>query len=228
MKYFSLIIVLSFFAVASVTSCKKKSHNTPTPISSYSFTDSGNMYTFNTISFKSTAPKGCTYIWKFGDGATSNDSFPTHIYYNADSFAVTLIVNNDSAHATHNIVYISSTTQRMSGNYKHCKEGGKVQSTKWPIDFAGIFYGIDPSTFSFSISVSNEASISLADSVSHVYNVTKVLNRNDAIGTDHTITFTNTTSTEYVTYDFLSDNIYYGLVDTTTPGSYSIDAFMIR
>lgn len=227
MKYFYLV-VLTIAAIAGVISCKKKSSSTPKPVYSYSFTDSGNMYTFNTISFRSAAPKGCTYIWKFGDGGTSNDSFPTHVYTTADSFTITLIVNNDSAHATSGKLHISSTTGRIGGNYPHCHEGGKVQSVKWPINFPGIIYNTDISNFAFSIKVNNEVSVSLADSVSHVYNATIILNRNDAIGTDHSITFVNGTSTQYLTYDFVSDNIYYGLVDTSTPGSYAIDAFMIK
>ena len=38
-----------------------------------------------------------TYLWDFGDGSTSTDSIPTHVYLHSGHFQVHLIVNNDTS-----------------------------------------------------------------------------------------------------------------------------------
>lgn len=38
-----------------------------------------------------------TYLWDFGDGSTSTDSLPTHVYLHSGHFQVNLIVNNDTS-----------------------------------------------------------------------------------------------------------------------------------
>jgi gliding motility-associated-like protein len=44
--------------------------------------------------FTNTSVAGQTYSWKFGDGGTSNAMNPSHIYNNAGTYSVTLIVND--------------------------------------------------------------------------------------------------------------------------------------
>ncbi len=46
------------------------------------------------VYFHSTAPLGSNFLWTFGDGGTSTDSVPDHIYLVSDSFLVTLIINS--------------------------------------------------------------------------------------------------------------------------------------
>ena len=232
MKQTYLIMILFVAAVMSVMGCKKKSNTKPVtpppPVSSYDFTYSGNMYTFSMVSFKSAAPAGSTYLWKFGDGATSTDSMPSHAYSSPDSFVATLTVNNDSAHATYHGFKINSTVQKMGGNYVNTKEGGIVQNNMWPINFS-IFYSIDPSDYTFSITVLNESSISLKVSNSGTLLSTKTFYASDSLGTGTTATFIQITNSEFVTYDFTHNHIYYddAVLDLSS-GKYDIDAFQLQ
>ncbi len=63
----------------------------PDPIASFTFTNnSTNTAVFNT------STTGSTYVWLFGDGATSNVQNPTHIYASSGTFDVTLVVTSNS------------------------------------------------------------------------------------------------------------------------------------
>ncbi|MCD6010986.1 MAG: cell surface protein [Flavipsychrobacter sp.] len=48
----------------------------------------------------------CSYLWDFGDGNTSADSFPVHTYADTGQYSVTLLVNNNSAYALKRTVSI--------------------------------------------------------------------------------------------------------------------------
>lgn len=47
------------------------------------------------VNFSNTTPNGTSYIWAFGDGDSSTDENPTHLYTSNDTFVVTLTVAND-------------------------------------------------------------------------------------------------------------------------------------
>ena len=47
-----------------------------------------------------------TYLWNFGDGNTSISATPNHIYSDTGSFAVTLVVDNDTAQTLHTTIRI--------------------------------------------------------------------------------------------------------------------------
>ena len=60
------------------------------PLQAYS--PSGNAVTFT----DQTNPGNWTYLWRFGDGATSTVQNPTHVYTDVGDYNVTLIVSNAS------------------------------------------------------------------------------------------------------------------------------------
>ena len=52
------------------------------------------------VNFSNTTPNGTSYIWAFGDGDSSTDENPTHLYTTNDTFVVTLSVTNDCGTTT--------------------------------------------------------------------------------------------------------------------------------
>jgi gliding motility-associated-like protein len=50
----------------------------------------------NNFSFTNTSNGGSTYLWNFGDGASSSLQNPTHSYTNANTYTVKLIVTNSN------------------------------------------------------------------------------------------------------------------------------------
>lgn len=50
-----------------------------------------------TISFTNTSVgEGLTYLWNFGDGATSTNANPVHTFVNAGTYSVSLTVTNEN------------------------------------------------------------------------------------------------------------------------------------
>jgi len=107
-KFIAAFILLSGIVVFTF-SCKKD-NNANRVTATYNFSYAGTLAVGDTIRFSSTAPGTSSFLWKFGDGVTSADSLPYHIYTTGDSFIVTLIINNDSAHAIQKILHIGSTS----------------------------------------------------------------------------------------------------------------------
>lgn len=64
----------------------------------FDFAYSGIPVADNSISFSSTADTGTVFLWNFGDGSTSVNSLPTHVFQSNGSFEVTLTLNNDITH----------------------------------------------------------------------------------------------------------------------------------
>lgn len=54
----------------------------------------------NTVDFLSTIDGGTTFSWDFGDGGTSTDKDPTHIYTKNGTYTATLTVTNDCGTVT--------------------------------------------------------------------------------------------------------------------------------
>jgi gliding motility-associated-like protein len=51
-------------------------------------------FSTNNFSFTNTSTGGVTYLWFFGDGTTSTDTNPVHVYASANAFTVKLIVTS--------------------------------------------------------------------------------------------------------------------------------------
>jgi PKD repeat protein len=88
-----LCVAVILFASVS-WSCKKKSTATDYVIT-FDFSYSGTACPGGIITFKASAPPDGHLYWDFGDGTTSTETTPKHTFNAADTFNVTLIINND-------------------------------------------------------------------------------------------------------------------------------------
>jgi PKD repeat protein len=70
---------------------------TPTPVASFTEAPGNNSYT---IAFTNTTTNGTTYNWDFGNGQSSTNASPTHVYTQNGSFTVTLVANNGTCSST--------------------------------------------------------------------------------------------------------------------------------
>lgn len=88
------------------------------------------------IKFKNTSANGKTYLWNFGDGATSTEFEPVHTYKSSGTFTVKLVVKNDesctapdsiiiSVKVKNQQVYALPTTKSVcTGDTVHFSAGG--------------------------------------------------------------------------------------------------------
>ena len=103
---FAVIGLLAF----SFSSCKKET--TPAPTVTVFASVSG----YN-VAFTATATNAKTYAWEFGDGNTSGEVNPVHIYMQSGSYTATLTVTGDggTATATSDIVIVASKLEMLTG-----------------------------------------------------------------------------------------------------------------
>lgn len=93
----------------------------------------GNTISFN--DFSTNTPT--TWAWDFGDGTTSNQQNPTHVYSNAGNYTVTLTVTNASgSNSTNSSITVNSlpTLTLVSNDPDNlvCDNGGLVTLTATP------------------------------------------------------------------------------------------------
>jgi PKD repeat protein len=91
---FFMQIALLFGAIVLVTfaSCDKEEEPAPDPVASFQYEVSET--NFLEVSFRSFSQNAVSYSWNFGDGGTSTEENPTHIYEEAGTYQVTLTVEN--------------------------------------------------------------------------------------------------------------------------------------
>ncbi len=118
MKYiYSLLI----FIICSTESCTKKKVEPIAPIASFTFELGKN----GEVKFKNTSQNAIGYQWEFGDGKSSIEINPTHIYKTENTYNVKLIVSS-----TENIkneivqeININNFTPKASFSYEIGEKG---------------------------------------------------------------------------------------------------------
>ncbi len=88
------LAIISIFSL-SILSCKKES--TPAPTVQISFSVDGYQ-----VAFTALVTNADTYAWDFGDGKTSTEQNPVHVYEQSGKYDVSLTVNGKGGSATAN------------------------------------------------------------------------------------------------------------------------------
>lgn len=89
-KIFTLIAVIPLFAL---TSCEPE-EEVLDPVASFQYEVSED--NFLEVSFTNFSQNAVSYSWDFGDGGTSTDENPTHVFAEEGSYTVTLTATNES------------------------------------------------------------------------------------------------------------------------------------
>jgi PKD repeat protein len=100
-----LKVILNYciiFSVFTNISCKKDTPTTPPvlPIAEFGFSGSNNTFAPAKIVFTNNADNADEWLWDFGDGETSTEKTPTHIFQTAGSFEVSLRAKNKASGGT--------------------------------------------------------------------------------------------------------------------------------
>lgn len=117
-RFALIVIVLFFFCMAP--GCKKKDTSADNYTVTFDFSYTGVPCPGSQIHFKAAAPPGVSLHWDFGDGTSSTDSTPSHIYNSVDSFNVTLVINGNPLYTVSKKVAVFKAplyTQNLAGNY---------------------------------------------------------------------------------------------------------------
>ncbi len=93
MRYFHSKLLFAASLTIICFSYSRCSKSTDSLVVDFSY--SGAPCAGDSLSFASTIKNGSTYLWDFGDGITSAQSAPVHIYSDTGSYTVTLVINNN-------------------------------------------------------------------------------------------------------------------------------------
>ncbi len=150
---------------ACLSSCHK-SPNAKTSATAYDFSYTTNLFLGDTILFTGIAPAGATFLWNFGDGASSTDPAPVHIYtvipchndspnaYTSvlDKYMVTLTVTQGGTHSIVKYLQINPPVSRFiaAHSWKHFIYSGPHPGydTTYLADTAFAINMVDTATFS--------------------------------------------------------------------------------
>jgi PKD repeat protein len=216
--------VFFFLAFILLTGCSKTAKP---PAATYDFSYSGTLYTYETVTFQSTA-QGKKLLWNFGDGSTSSDSVPTHTYRTSGTYAVMLIVNGDPEHSITKPVSILPTTGRMalSGLYNTASEFDQLKY--WPIDHSVYLYTNGWPPAKFVISPTSDSTLIVTDSFTVTYKFTESYVKIDSLCNDTMLVFTSH-KYPFLLYDHKNDRILFDLVFNGDPGpGYMIRSYKLR
>lgn len=133
-NYFMTIMMLAV-SIILLKACKEEDPP-PEPVATFQYEASETNYL--EISFTNFSSDGESFAWDFGDGNTSTEENPVHVYSEAGTYNVTLTVTNATGTATFeeevNVVDPLATYKFISG---------EVEKT-WIIQREGIALGIGP------------------------------------------------------------------------------------
>ena len=88
--------------------------NKPLPVAGFSLLNVG-----LTGVFTNTSTGGTSYLWDFGDGQTSTEFSPSHVYNSAGTYSVTLTVTNECGSDTHGplpVTVVNAGIEEAAGN----------------------------------------------------------------------------------------------------------------
>jgi hypothetical protein len=154
---------------ATLVCCKKNNNSLPVIVNP-DFSYKGILVTDENISFYN-GSSNITWSWNFGDGGSSKEPAPVHVYTAGGTYTVSLTINGDVAHTTRKAITIAKNpgyTKSMGGLrlWRHTSNlvtpsGGSV--THYPDTSFAVEY-IDPLTVAIGGSIFSYSGSSNGDS----------------------------------------------------------------
>jgi len=92
-QYTQIILVIVFL----LTACTDEDPTTPDAKACFSIEPSSSIMVGDTIEFLNCSENSGDYIWSFGDGLTSQDDSPNHIFASAGEYDVMLVAINETS-----------------------------------------------------------------------------------------------------------------------------------
>ncbi|NQT78602.1 MAG: PKD domain-containing protein [Bacteroidetes bacterium] len=92
---FRVLLLVGVVSFVTLNSCKKnddEDSGTANPVASFQFVVSAT--NFLEVSFTNYSQNATSYSWNFGDGESSTEKDPVHVYANAGSYTVALTASN--------------------------------------------------------------------------------------------------------------------------------------
>ncbi len=189
-----------------------------TPTAAFSTNTTGSM-----VSFSNTSTNATSYEWIFGDGNSSNETFPSHTYNMDGTYLVTLIAYNDcgASTASQNVVITSpplaAFTADITGGCAPLMVSYTDQSSANADSWNWSFPGGTPAT---STEQNPVVEYTTAGNYSAILTVSNVAGANTAIQTDY-ITISDTPTADFSTN--ISGNNVTFINASTGADSYSWD-----
>ncbi len=124
------ILISALFAVAVLTGCEE---DPVFPLAAFTYEPS-EVTVYDQVTFTNESADATSYAWDFGDGNTSTEENPTHVYMSAGTYAVKLVATNADGDAD---VEITIVVNEPDNNYT----------------LDGVVYSIDSEMFWYSVSM---------------------------------------------------------------------------
>jgi len=87
------MFIMSLFALVTLVSCEDEPEPVDNPVASFQFAIDATNYL--QVAFTNYSQNATTYSWAFGDGETSTEMNPVHVYAEAGMYTVALTAAND-------------------------------------------------------------------------------------------------------------------------------------
>jgi PKD repeat protein len=134
-------LLIGILSLVIFNSCKKDDDDddttTTSPVASFQFAvDADN---FLKVTFTNFSQNATSYSWDFGDGESSTEQNPVHIYAAADSYTVVLTAKN----AANTSATFSKTIELEDPNTALAKLAGETSKT-WKLFREGTSLGVGP------------------------------------------------------------------------------------
>ncbi|MBS1763915.1 MAG: PKD domain-containing protein, partial [Bacteroidetes bacterium] len=125
------------------------------------------------VNFTNSSTNAVSYLWNFGNGATSTQANPTYTYYGAGNFTATLIAtNSNGCKDTFTFPYSIHVKQTPSARFNFTPSAG---CTPLNVSFASVSSNLNNPTYSWNFGNGNTATTQNASTVyadSGTFNVT--------------------------------------------------------
>ena len=87
------MMLIGIFSLVSLVSCTEKEPEVEAPVASFQFALSNTNYL--EVTFTNFSQNATSYSWAFGDGETSTEMSPVHVFAMAGSYTVVLTASNE-------------------------------------------------------------------------------------------------------------------------------------